>query len=313
MKRLLVILFAACLVLGISATALGAIHDSYRDPSRDLWNFAFEVPMYPFIIFDSWYTIDKQQPFYQVSGYQSGTSNLIGGEYFLNDFTFVDGFSGSGTNLKGSYLFKAGFFIGGSILTGEGTETVLSPGYCYNLNDNGYIALSLDYYSDDTISTTMGFEVDYKRYFDRARLLGQVYFSNEEYTDYRGFSDELSYNLCLNYQAADTLVVGASFQSHAGWKFYDVGFSWYPEFMIADFEYVFYDNADSSAIMASAMFKANSNLSLGFYFFKGSEYDDPAIQLKAKYEAFGGFIGAALKLDNDTYDPDFYLCFNKKL
>jgi hypothetical protein len=185
LKKILVLSLTALIILSAGSSTFGALHA----PSR------FNV--------DTWYTIDPDPPLFQVMYDREDFSYpayTIQGDYFLNDQTFVYGVYGDDddasmtmTMLAGSYLFDSGFFAGLAYMSieasgSDGSFTIISPGYRWNLADeHNYVAFSLDYLITDTPledeSQLDSADLDLHYFTDTYRFDAEIMAWEDDYTD----------------------------------------------------------------------------------------------------------------------------------
>ena len=206
------------MILVVSASAMAAVHDGNGDlapyyyPSKYLGQG--EVILFGFIDFiaaslpgedgsgmlnlyqvknSNWFEIEKEKPYWIVTSTSNiyDIGNQLGGEYYCDDQTFAEAsytffpMVSNVSNIKGSFLTESGFFIGMDYISTAGltNASLISPGYRFNLNDNGYIAASLDYVSVDFLGEIVrevaGYDIDFKYYTEKMKFFGQIYVSNE--------------------------------------------------------------------------------------------------------------------------------------
>jgi hypothetical protein len=314
MKKVLLLLVAAALML-VPATALGAIHHWTGDnsPSPILAGLTYSGILYsdPLVKFDTWYTISGKAKSIEFAGIQGESFTILGAEYYQNDQTFLGYLKNDGSSiLSGSYLFKNNVFVGMMYMSGNSDATEISAGYRWDWGQEGYVALSWDYFSTPINSETLGYELNGIYYAESYKFFGQIY--------YVDLLDEVVYNVGFNYQTSDTFVFGLSinkvFILFGPGEYYTAGFSWTPDFMVLDVKVYSFEDDDATVSMINAVFSATDALDLGLESVSSSDDDDVYYYLKAKYALKNG---AALKgsylLGNDDHDSALFLGYQKDL
>ncbi|MCL6592012.1 MAG: hypothetical protein K6U80_18950, partial [Firmicutes bacterium] len=225
MKKLLILFILISLVLLIPAYAFGAIHnfgDNYAET-------------------DNWFTITPDQPYMEAHYRSTGNSiplTSLGFEYFLNDQTFVD-FNcykqdqGNWTYLTGSYLTGFGLFAGLELYSytypGYSFQRLMvSPGYRLAIDEQSYVTLSLDYYSNKSLQDIIDWEVNARYYNDKMKVFGDIIsYTKPSY----GTSN---FNVGINYQVTKSIVVGGSLLAKEAGKDIMMGATYNSERFIID-------------------------------------------------------------------------------
>lgn len=226
MKKLFVLSLTLCLVVLLTSATSAATHPFTSDFTNQylMLDFGSYEPF-----FDGWYTIEKEAPSLTFRGFFPDDLNVLAGEYFKDDQTFADimvedydGFDNT-AYIKGSYLFKNGFFAGLDYAAASGnSQVVISPGYRVNMNKNAYIAFSLDYAFDGDGYIDHGI-VDYEiygRYYTKqSRFYGQLLIPNEEIV----FTDEPYLMAGGAVKVAKNVVLGANLIKNGDYDYIDFG------------------------------------------------------------------------------------------
>lgn len=170
MKKIWVVLLVCILTLFISVDAIGAVHPDEEN-----------------LLTDTWYALNPPpSPHYRIYYYVPYSNRICtNSEFYINNHSFVlmnvsDNLIDVTTNIKASVLFPAGIFI--DMETNYGTikgVTLSSLGYRLNLNDRGYVAISLDSAKDQEINGSgIVYDLDGEYLSDSYKITGEVRFCN---------------------------------------------------------------------------------------------------------------------------------------
>jgi hypothetical protein len=260
---------------------------------------------------DTWYSIQQDHP--KVSVYDRNISpnfSVFGGEYYRNDQTFADLYfqdvnHSNLTYFGGSYLLDSGFFTGLHYLkTDPTTETLLSPGYRFKVKQNGYVAVSFDYLSNDNedIHDIISYDVDFKLFPENMKIYGGISFPKE--------GNDTVVNLGANYKVRNGLVIGADYQSQGSENAYSAGFTYKIESFIIDAALgkTFTENYYQLAGMDNL-----KNFSIGALYQKYQNDSDPGITLQGKYHLTKADLILKYTFENDSYNQATVLAYERKL
>lgn len=174
MKKFLILLVMLIMVLLISVNVLGAIK-SPGDESATI---------------DHWYSIEPDAPYFVGSYYgadQITSSNqFLNFDFYQNDQSFFD-FSniveGSSRvlSISGSFLAESGFFIGAQLATIEDASTsaqqiTISPGIRAAIDENSYLAASMDLVTMGELSEINAYEINGKLFGEGFKIAGDYIF-----------------------------------------------------------------------------------------------------------------------------------------
>lgn len=293
--HLLILMVVAGMILFISGTVLGAVHDSGGD-FPDLKEHTFDL-----LQTGTWYSIEKDSPYWLSFDSSRNTASVsgLGLKYYQNDQFFGEAaytiVSGEIVPVyRGSYLLDNGFFVG--LESDVEDYHALAPGYRYNFDARGYIAFSFDFLTFSGYNYT-SYDLDFKYFPDRMKILGQYYHDDG--------GDSLY--LAANFKATDTLVCGAEIFAGDSDTNYSAGLTWTPSKFIVDGEIGvqygdnFYD--------LSGMYLINGNLSAGLEFMKAGS-DDSLVTYKFKHTGNGSSFALAFTPD---YDSSIHLVYSVEL
>ena len=319
MKKLLIITLAIGLIFCSSATSWGAVH--YRNGDRMYWVLGEYTTLIETFITeksgsasDTWYSInpDKNVIKGDVSSLEDVT--LLSGEYILDDQTFVgvSNLSIEGdelTEIRGSYLFDFGLFIGLDYFAYSAPPDtdlslyIISPGYRLNINEQSYLALSLDYGIDpDTdYSEVLGYDLDYAYYGETAKCYAQYYNWTPEGID------ATVYDLGAAFRVADEIVIGFNYFRDEDSSDYDAGLTWKPDFMTLDF--MIGTILEDGFYAVSGIVNLTDNIGAGLEVFNIDQTDDNRIMVKFKFENDNSKFIFGYVLDSDLYDAAFNLSY----
>ncbi len=246
---------------------------------------------------DNWYSVSQEKPNVQIYFNDHGFSKL-GVKGYASEQTFFDVATKAGNSdidyFAGSFLFKNGFFLGGSY-NGDSKNHIsyIAPGFRLSLNDAGFIALSCDYRTSnqaDVDDKIVGYDVYYKYFVeDAAKIGGEVYFPKDEDTYWW---------MGVNVKPADVLVVGAYYETQGDANNYHGGFTFTPEPLIIDAE-IGDDGTKYYAV--SSMLMMSDTFRLGADYFKYRNKDDGSVHAKLNFgDEKANFI-LKYQFKNDTY------------
>lgn len=285
-------LLISCLIWLVPIGAFGAIHN-YGNNTATI---------------DTWFTIRPLQPYFE-SYYRYIDNNIpdkmLGLEFFQNDQTFTDiniykQGSVENTYLYGSYLTDVGWFCG--FRHSDDSNTV-SPGYRWAIDDLSYLAVSIDYLSNDTYKDIKNIELNAKYYNDRMYFFGDViYYHNP--TSY----EENIINVGINYQLFETLVIGGQFSRIYGPNRLLVGGTYQTGRLTIDSRITSYISSDTK-IEVSGMFQPIDKFKVGADYSKQKELSDGYLQLKAKYQTDRSHFVFKYGFENDIFTSRISLSY----
>lgn len=316
MKKLFILSLAACLVLSMGAVTMAANHNFTGDFVNPFQLADFSTYSQSF---DGWYYIEKDDPSATVRLYSDDDVFALGGEYFLNDQTFVnfayddqDNFD-SVSYLKGSYLFKNGLFAGLDFAdNSDDTQANLSAGYRLNLSKDAYIAFSLDYAMNDYAYADTGiidYEIYGRYYTNNARFYGQLLIPNEDVV----YTDEAYFMVGGAVKVADNVVVGANIIKFDDFDYFDLGATVNVDKWELELQYADLDNV-GSAVSANALYSFTKALRAGIQITDVEDVDDLDLDLKLAYDIDAiNSLKLVYQLENDSYDSLIYLRWDIKI
>lgn len=323
MRKTIAILSISMIMVFLSATIalgammipmLGTVHDIGGDFTSDLLGYSQD--------FNNWYTVGNTAPhfdFHYFYGDQYSSSSL---GYYQNDQTFLEashaGIYVNLNNVRGSYLFNDGLFLGFNDYYVAGTSvTFIAPGFRLNFNDNAYAALSIDYESTDRYHGISGYDLDFKYADDSAKIWGQFYRSKS--------NGENFYDLAGNFKVNDGMVIGLAYRDYAGFTSYWGGFTWNREKFIVDtmvgkFSNFFFRRAPGpnpgkeSIYAISGVYNVSDNLGIGVKY-SYNDYISGLLltdhghteSLKLKYSLEKSAFSLEYCLDNNYHPQLYYL------
>jgi hypothetical protein len=273
---------------------------------------------------DSFFSISPNSAYLQAYYFYSPTTDIFFGkstshtgiaEYYVNDQTFVnfgrtilsnddwDFMNMRISQIRGSYLFKCGFFAGlnysSSYYDGDTEdETIFSPGYRYNFDDNSYIAFSVDYsnYVDDI----NGYDFDFRFYQDKYKIAGQIYKIKD---------GDVTAAMETAYQFTDTFTAGLSL-SHDEYdnNWFETGFTWTPGSVIFDGIYG-YDS--DHYLMVNGMYRFTKNFAAGLRIYDEEDYDDLRGGAIIKFTSDKTNLSLLYFPENDSWSKKIEISFFK--
>jgi hypothetical protein len=264
---------------------------------------------------DTVYSIEKKEPYIRgsITSFDSDATEFWG-EYYLNDQTFANlayinanEADESLTYLKGSYLFDFGLFVGLDYITVDDENVfLLSPGYRYNFNDNGYIAFSIDYLDYDGYSEVSGYDFDWSYYSDKMKFVGQLYKFKE--------LDDLIIDINYAYQISDQITAGVTATSvfdivmDLGYTF-NAGITWNVSNFILDLTYgnLFTEIDQTQYYLVGVMYNINDTFGAGIDFQTFDDYIDDIVSYKFKYVTDTTTFGLRYTPENDSLSKILYL------
>jgi hypothetical protein len=287
MKKLLI---SASLLLGLTLlttiSTLAAVHNFTGDFFNPFLESHYNGPS-----FDDWYYIEKDAPSATVRASFPKDCNYLGMEYFINDQTFVN-FSYADPDdfdsialLNGSYLFDNHFFVGlDTASVDDDTQITVTPGYRFDLDENCYVAVSMDYalnhddlYQD---SGLVDFEVNGRYYTQDSRIFGALIIPNDDVTP----TDDTYFNIGGAYKYADNIVVGANLWSLGDIDYFEVGCTTAFDKLGAELRYISDDTAiNKEKIDCNVLYSFADNIRAGLETYKENHVDDLYWVAKAKY------------------------------
>jgi hypothetical protein len=297
MKKALILSLVLCLTLLTTGNTLAAVHNF----SGDFWSpnllpdfsnhsckYFRETGMPSMPSFEGWYYIEKDTPGVTARG-SLGNGTAFGAEFFQSDQDFVNFYyydpdnSGSYLYLKGSCLFENDFFVG--VDYGDSQLTV-APGFRLDLDDNCYVAASLDYAVNHQYSTSdspngyqssglVELEINGRYYTADSRVYGQFIIPNG---DVAGI-DDLFLLGGGAYQYQNNIILGANLVSWGDYSYYEVGCTAAFNQIGAEFRYI---NDDGTGLFdCNVLYPFTDQIRAGLEL--KDMFDDPYIILKGKY------------------------------
>ncbi|HBE78074.1 MAG TPA: hypothetical protein DDW65_09895 [Firmicutes bacterium] len=318
MKRLLIAFLACGLLLGLPLSSFAAVHPLNSEfvnwsTTQELLTIMFRPEN------DQWFDCSKPQPSLNIeavhfpkskSAFGFPESQYLALNFSVNDQSFVsiaytDLFKDQPMEkiefVAGSYLFDCGLFLGLNDLHSRAgaLDDVYdaSPGYRFNLNDNGYIALSCDYLDSGDDSDIGGYEADGMYYLKKAKLFGEIYQSDSsDGNDY--------YMLGANVALSDEMTMGMKIESinnsFEDQNVYQVGFTWSKNKVIVNSKFGKCYGYDFNYFAYGVTYSFNDNWNLGATCGKIENLTkDPGYALKLSYKT--GLIHFSLIWDKDYY------------
>ncbi|MCL6589546.1 MAG: hypothetical protein K6U80_06290 [Firmicutes bacterium] len=260
MKIISVFLLVCSLTLGIAINAMGAILLNEDN-----------------MLTDTWYGLDPPPgPHYRAYSYVPYTNSVyLNSEFYYNDHSFVlisinDEQVDVATNIKASILFPVGVFYGIKAVYGDNylTRGIIlgSLGYRWNLNDQGYLAFSIE---NARGQENIVYALDGEFLSDSFKITGDVHCSNN------GTSAILQGRVKVN----DNLVAGIDIDTTN--EGYYIGLTWKSSaYMIFDGKAGIHSNNFHYAL--SQTFKIGKH-QIGLEYEKLASEEGDLITLKQKY------------------------------
>jgi len=272
----------------------------------------------PFRLGNSWYT--KTDTWYSIKQDHSDIHvyarniphnfSVVGGEYYRNDQTFADLYfqnisQSKMTYLGGSYLWESGFFCGFNYLNVDPTtEFLVSPGYRFQVKNNGYVAVSFDYLSNDYSDTNdiVSYDVNFKLFPENMKIYGEISLPTEE--------NDTLINLSTHYKVNNHLVAGADFMSQGSFNAYSAGFTYTVQSFIID------ATLGKTFVENYYQFAGTDNFkiySIGALYQKYQNDSDPCVTIQGKYHLSKGDLTLKYTFQNGSYDQATVLAYERKL
>jgi hypothetical protein len=301
-QKIFTLLLASWLLLIMSTYSLGAVLP-VSSPFKlgDSW----------YTKTDTWYSIKQNKP--EVNAYARiipPDFSVVGGEYYRNDQTFADLYfqnisKSNMTYFGGSYLFESGFFVGLNYLkVAPTTETLLSPGYRFKVKEQGYVAVSFDYLSNDDSNTNdiVSYDVDFKLFPKNMKIYGDISLPKE--------GNDTVVNLNANYKVNNKLVAGAAYMSQGNDNAYSAGLTYTVKSFIIDAKLgkTFIENYYQLAGMDNL-----KNYSIGALYQKYQNDSAPMITIQGKYHLTNADLILKYTFHNESYDQVSVLAYERKL
>jgi hypothetical protein len=203
------------------------------------------------------------------------------------------------------------------------SQVTVSPGYRFNLNDNdGYIALSMDYSATDEVYSghktgVIDYEIYGRYYTDKSSFYGQYIIPNKDVT---GYDYKYSY-LRGAYKCSEDFSVGGAFsQATDYFNYYDIQCAVSLNRLGVELVYfnnnydpAFVPSTDYYGSSANVLYSFTDNFRAGCQVTNYSDVNDPALFLKEKYN-FNDRNSVVLtqRLKNDSYDAVTFLNWDIK-
>jgi hypothetical protein len=308
MRKLLI---TASLVLGLTLLMAGgtlaAVHNFTSDFSGKytLKDFA----EFDNTSFDGWYYIEKDEASATARG-SFGDNDALGFEFFQNDQFFANAsyISEDGEKdliaLKASYLFDNQVFFGVDFGTKDGdNQFIVSPGYRFDLDQDAYVAVSMDYALNHDLnydkSGIIDFEVNGRYYTSNSRIYGQLIIPNDDVT----ISDDIYCKIGGAYQYAQNIVVGGIFTQEDGDSTIEVGATTSFDKFGVEGRVILED--DQNTLDFNGIYTFTDNIKGGLEVAKVEDVDDLYVIAKAKY-AIDKQNSAIFtyQFENDSNDDD---------
>jgi hypothetical protein len=297
MKKLLILIFSVCLLLGVNLSAAAAPHSMTGNFNTWNWDvFGMMIKMYDQMATDTWYQVEEQTPKVKAFAMFSDGDIVAGMDYSINDQTFlsigtID--DGDFTIMQGSYLFESGFFAGLACYMGNSDDLyIVSPGYRFSIGDDSYVALSLDYGFEDGDHELLGYDLDAKYLFDNGKIYGQYYMFNDDFWD----ADVL--DLGVRYAINDAVVIGLDYSDVDGTSLFLAGLTWTTDRVIVDFQTgeVFED----TMTCLSGLYKINDQFGVGAEVVIPEEGDEDYI-VKFKYATDSSAFHMSYAIEDEVF------------
>jgi hypothetical protein len=306
LKRLSVVLLVLGLLLLCSSGALALRHGNEGEGTNE-GNYSIDTRT------DTWYSIAPTAPYWQAAYRHVGNMDVTTffGEWYQKDQLFVSAklvdVTGGGTELRASYLFNFGLFLGLDYLSPDpGSNTTwFSPGFRFDLGDDSYLALSADYYSSASVDEIRNYDLDLKYYTEMMFVFAEINATKSAYTNY---------DFGLNYQVNDLWVLGAKLYFQGNHTGYMAGFTLTTDPAIVDFTYS-NDSASDSYYKIGAMFNLTDSIGLGFeYYTIGVSGIDPDYTINFKYLINDNAkFKISYELENDSREAIYTLSYFAQL
>ncbi|HYH03025.1 MAG TPA: hypothetical protein VEC37_07995 [Bacillota bacterium] len=290
MKKVVILSLVLALTLTVAANASAAVHNFTNDFTNPFLMPDFNDADMPG--FEGWYYIGKDGSSATARGAFPEDYTALGFEYFKNDQTFANlshfapEEGESATFLKGSYLFKNGFFAGldyGSF--DDMSQMTLSPGYRFDLAKKaGYVAVSMDYLANrDFIneledSGIVDYEVNARYYTKNSRVYGQLIIPNEDVTG----SDEMYLYAGGAYKYSKNIVFGANLMDNGDKTKFDIGCT--TGFDKLGLEFKYENDDENNNLYFNALYSFTKDFRAGLQINKKDAADDPYLFAKFKYD-----------------------------
>ncbi|MGE5558579.1 MAG: hypothetical protein ACM3WV_08195 [Bacillota bacterium] len=288
MKKLVIVLSLLGLMSTVSLQTLGAIHS----PDEDCMYLGNPVSLM-LDIFESIFSINTAEQWYSIGKPSQSVSggfnyhediSILRVDYSQDEFTFASGAAylpdgGDSLNhIRGSYVHETGIFGGLDYISESGySDLFASVGYRYMLGEDGFIAGSVDYYTDE--SQLIGYDIDAKYYLENMKLYGQIYIPDEGDTFF-----EAGCNMKLN----DEVTGGVHYVTVEGENGYAAGLTWAQDQFALNGEIgsdIFFDDYYS----VGGSFDLSEQFTAGFQYMSYDLADEPVYGVFVKYKG-GSFI-----------------------
>lgn len=278
MKKLIVVFLAFVMLLLTAGVSEGTVHNLKGDffPYSDFREIIMGINVAKNDL--QWFTIKPGSPYLTGAiDYSEDTQNY-GVYYFQNDQMFAelhDFVSGPYSTycLRGSYLFDFGLFAGINRYqySDGGDQTYLSAGYRYNLDDQSYIAASLD---QDLDHSATAIDLDGVYFLDRMKVSGQLFLPDDE---------DLILDLGVNYQLNDSLVCGVKLNNVYDNLGYLLGLTWSKDNLVLNGKTGNDAFFDETFLGAGVCYQATKELNIGADVTSYEGNSDPVLAFKVKY------------------------------
>ncbi|HYH01694.1 MAG TPA: hypothetical protein VEC37_01190, partial [Bacillota bacterium] len=266
MKTILQLFFLLTLLIWNSSGAWGMVHSSGE-----------------MFLTDTWYSVEPEQPSWQLA-YQklSGSNTYIAkSDFYQNEHTFFQVNSSKIFRFKlwelaGSYLFDSGFFVGlAHSDTSSSDSTLIAPGYRFNLNEQSFVALSLDYLSSSGADRVTGYDLDLHYYGDSFKFIGEIYRPRDDE------AEDTYVDAGFAIAVTKGLVVGCDYNN----DYHDLsaGFTYNTKPLIIDYEYLNSKDEDYAYSKLSGMARLGAYCGVGMEYLKYTDISDPRYTLKFKF------------------------------
>jgi hypothetical protein len=253
---------------------------------------------------NTWFVIAPEPPGFACSISYCIDDPLSSFGYYLNDQTWVYlnyQTPGDILNIKGSYLFDFGLFAAVDYYSNGSGVYYVTPGYRFNLKDQGYVALSLDYRSNGATSGIVGYKAAGAYYTDTVSVSADCYLDVNNGLDFKAEA---------NFKAHDELVWGAGLASEYGSLDYYAGLTWMKSAFVVD--------ALAGNNVNGVYYDLNGTYAISDSFGAGVECEggaglDPVFTCKGTYSAELFDIGLMYSFPTNYTPAMVYLTYDLKL
>jgi hypothetical protein len=275
MKKWLILVSVMLLVLLISVNTLGAIQH-LGDGSATIGRWYSVAPDTPYFI----------GSFYNINQGWSAAQDLTF-EFFKNDQTFFNYIntkagSLSASGISGSFLTESGFFIGAGVTRREdyysyAQRITISPGFRAAIDENSYLAVSLDWVTDGYWSKINAYEISGKLFAEGFKITGDSIF----YPDSEQLTASLEGDLVLSEQVVAGFDTVYSSAIHA--IDYDAGFTYTGDTLTIDAQTGYTNQYTDYFYSVNGVFNVSEVLHFGAGYTKYNRDRNGLLILKAQF------------------------------